>query len=107
MPANCRQDEWSHDCRAGCMLITMATARTWVNPDNGTSLSFEQLLDFLRTEAERLVAEFGGAIRLLVKGLDLRPRLPKPAAAKKKASSIKRAKNSAAAASKAMAGKDS
>jgi hypothetical protein len=65
------------------MLITIATDRGWYHPDTHARLNFVQLIDFLKTEAERLVEEFGGAIRLLVKGLDLRSRLPLSSANKK------------------------
>ena len=62
-------------CRAGCLLITVASERKWQHPTTGALIDFEELIDFLHIEAAELVEEYGGAIRLLVKSLDLRPRI--------------------------------
>lgn len=62
-------------CRAGCLLITAASEKLWKYPDTPVLMDFDQLIDFLNLEAAKLMVEYGGAIRLLVKGLDLRPRI--------------------------------
>jgi hypothetical protein len=62
-------------CRAGCLLVTIASGKRWHHPDTAASMSFEELIAYLEVEATKLVEEYGGAIRLLVKGLDLRPRI--------------------------------
>ncbi len=67
----------AEDCRAGCMLITVATNRHWQHPETNKQMTFDELITFLCEEAEKIVQEFGGSIRLMVKGLDLRPRLKK------------------------------
>lgn len=67
----------AEDCRAGCMLITVATDRNWQHPETKERMGFGELITFLCEEAEKIVQEFGGSIRLMVKGLDLRPRLKK------------------------------
>ncbi len=63
------------ECRAGCLLITLATDRTWSHPESGQSLAFKALIDWLNSEAQKIVVRAAGEIRLYVKGLDLRPRL--------------------------------
>ncbi len=67
----------AEDCRAGCMLITVATDRHWQHPETNERMGFDELITLLCEEAEKIVQEFGGSIRLMVKGLDLRPRLKK------------------------------
>jgi hypothetical protein len=62
-------------CRAGCLLVTVASDRQWAHPETGRLMSFEELIAYLNAEAAKLVKELGGAIRLFVKGLDLRRRL--------------------------------
>ncbi len=63
------------ECRAGCLLVTIAKDRKWQHPKTGKSLDFEALIALLSEEAERLSEELGGAAKLMAKGLDLRPRL--------------------------------
>lgn len=63
------------ECSAGCLLITIAKSREWDHPQTGERISFETLIAVLNGEAERLSRELGGAAKLMVKGLDLRPRL--------------------------------
>jgi hypothetical protein len=62
-------------------------------------LGFDGLIAMLNKEAQRLVADLGGAVRLLVKGLDLRPRLltekAKRASEAKPRKRLKRAKPNA------------
>jgi hypothetical protein len=63
------------ECRAGCLLVTIARERDWDHPMTGERISFEQLIFILNEEAERLSQELGGEANLMAKGLDLRPRL--------------------------------
>jgi hypothetical protein len=62
------------ECRAGCLLVTIARERKWDHPITGERIGFEQLMVVLNEEAERLSREIGG-VSLMAKGLDLRPRL--------------------------------
>jgi hypothetical protein len=62
-------------CRVGCLLVTIPSDRHWVHPDTGERLDLAALIKMLNEEAERLVKKSGNTIRLMVKGLDLRPRL--------------------------------
>ena len=63
------------ECRAGCLLVTIAKDRKWDHPKTGERISFEELMIVLNEEAERLSKELGGTAKLMAKGLDLRPRL--------------------------------
>jgi hypothetical protein len=63
------------ECRAGCLLVTIAKDRKWEHPKTGKRLDFEALIALLNEEAERLSEELGGAAKLMAKGLDLRARL--------------------------------
>lgn len=63
------------ECRAGCLLVTIAKDRKWKHPKTGKSLDFKDLIALLSEEAKRLSAELGGTAKLMAKGLDLRPRL--------------------------------
>lgn len=63
------------DCRAGCLVVTIRSDKTWTHPENRTRLELNGLIAMLNEEASRLTAELGGSIRLMAKGLDLRPRL--------------------------------
>ena len=63
------------ECRAGCLLVTIASDREWDHPKTGKRIGFEELMSVLNDEAERLSKELGGAAKLMAKGLDLRPRL--------------------------------
>jgi hypothetical protein len=71
-------------CRSGCLLISVATDRTWHHPDTAQQITFGELIALLNAEAEKIVLEMGGEIRLLAKGLDLRPRLPREKGAKRR-----------------------
>ncbi|MEQ8260276.1 MAG: ATP-binding protein [Alcanivorax sp.] len=62
--------------RAGCLLITVNSSRFWKDPDTGARLDLQGLMVVLKAEANRIEEEMGGAVRLMVRGLDLRPRLP-------------------------------
>lgn len=61
--------------RAGCLLVTVAGDRSWQNPDAGAPLDITGLQAMLDEEAERIVAQMGGQLRLMARVLDLRPRL--------------------------------
>jgi hypothetical protein len=63
------------ECRAGCLLVTIAKDRKWDHPKTGKRLDFEALIALLNEKAERLSEELGGVAKLMAKGLDLRPRL--------------------------------
>jgi len=63
------------ECRAGCLLVTVAKDRKWGHPKMSKRIDFEELIALLNDEAERLSKELGGAAKLMAKGLDLRARL--------------------------------
>ena len=63
------------ECRAGCLLVTIAKDREWEHPKTGKRIGFEELMAVLNEEAERLSKELGGTAKLMAKGLDLRARL--------------------------------
>lgn len=65
----------SDECKAGCLLVSVATDRKWEHPDTGETLDLGGLIAMLNEEAERLAADLGSQIRVLAKGLDLRARL--------------------------------
>jgi hypothetical protein len=64
-------------CKAGILVVTIAKEREWEHPKTGVRINFDELIAVLAEEAERLSKETGGAAKLSVKGLDLRPRLAK------------------------------
>jgi hypothetical protein len=78
----------AEDCRAGCLVVTIRSNKTWTHPETRTRLDLGGLIAMLNEEASRLTAELGGSIRLMAKGLDLRPRLKteRAATAKRKKS---------------------
>lgn len=98
------------DCRAGCLVVTVRSGKTWTHPRSGTRLDLNGLIAMLNEEASRLAAKLGGSIRLMAKGIDLRPRLqterattrkpgrttPKKSAAKKRGATKKAAAKKAA-----------
>ncbi len=63
------------ECRAGCLLVTIAKDRGWAHPKTGIRIGFEELMIVLNEEADRISKELGGTAKLMAKGLDLRPRL--------------------------------
>ncbi|CAN5585018.1 hypothetical protein BH10PSE14_BH10PSE14_40570 [soil metagenome] len=65
----------SEECRAGCLLITIRGERTWHHPNTNQAITFEELIEMLNLEAAQIMAEMGGSLRLMARGLDLRPRL--------------------------------
>lgn len=74
----------AEDCRSGCLLITIASDKTWPHSDTNKTLDFAGLIAMLNEEANRLSLKLGGSVRLMAKGLDLRPRLLTERAAKQK-----------------------
>lgn len=65
----------SEECRAGCLMITIASDKNWKKPEDGKKMDFAQLIEWLNDEAMRLVEKLGYGMQLKVKGVDLRPRL--------------------------------
>jgi hypothetical protein len=61
--------------RSGCLVISVATNRTWLHPETQQKMGLNDLIEFLNVEARKLEAETGGSVRLMAKGFDLRPRL--------------------------------
>ncbi|MBJ6718832.1 ATP-binding protein [Bacillus sp. PR5] len=80
----------AENSRAGCLLITIKSPRTWLHPDTGTVLDLAGLTNMLNEEANRIEQEMGGSLRLTARGLDLQPRLSteraKPRGRQRKAS---------------------
>ncbi|MCM2435841.1 NACHT domain-containing protein [Agrobacterium rosae] len=65
----------SENSRSGCLLITLSSARRWQHPDTGEALALDGLIELLNEEAKRVEKELGGSLRLIVRGLNLNPRL--------------------------------
>lgn len=65
----------AESCRSGCLLVTVSSDRAWEHPDNGKLICIDELRTLLDAEASRVVSSMGNSLRLLVKVLDLRPRL--------------------------------
>jgi hypothetical protein len=63
------------ECRAGCLLVTIAKERNWDHPETGKQINFGQLMRVLNEECERLSLKLGGEVKLMAKGLNLCPRL--------------------------------
>ena len=63
------------DRRAGCLLVTRTTKTGWQHPETGATLDFASLIAMLQDEADQMVAALPGQLHLLVRGLDLAPRL--------------------------------
>lgn len=68
--------------RSGCLLVALAKERTWKHPDGKEKIDVLGLMSLLRDEAKRVEEKMGGAARLSVHLLDLRPRLPRENARK-------------------------
>jgi hypothetical protein len=88
--------------RAGCLVVTIRSDKTWSHPDTRKRLDFPDLIAMLNEESNRLSQELGGTTRLAAKGLDLRPRLrtERKTSAKEKSSREAKAKPKRAKASK-------
>lgn len=65
----------SEECRAGCLYVSVNSDRKWRHPDTNKTIDLNGLIAMLNDEAKRLEIEMGGSVRLMAKGLDLRPRL--------------------------------
>lgn len=63
--------------RSGCLLITIAKNRGWEHPDTGQHIDLAELKMLLDQEAKCVEEAMGNSVSLIVKILDLRPRLPK------------------------------
>lgn len=61
--------------RSGCLIVSVASDRAWQHPETRQTMGLDDLIAFLNLEARMLEAETGGGVRLMAKGLDLRPRL--------------------------------
>ena len=61
------------DCKAGCLLITIAKDRTWEHPETRASLEFSDMIALLSKRAAEIAEELGHAARIGVVGIDLRP----------------------------------
>ena len=61
--------------RSGSLVITLSKDRRWEHPDTGASIGFTELLALLHEEAASIEKKLGGALRINVYGLDLRPHL--------------------------------
>ncbi len=60
--------------RSGCLLLTLAKHdRKWKHPDHRTSMGPEELMLFLRNEAQHVEDTMSGSLRLHIHLLDLRP----------------------------------
>jgi hypothetical protein len=61
-----------HDnCRAGCLLITMAETREWQHPETGSRVSFRAVIEMLRARSQALMSELNFALKIDVVGVDL------------------------------------
>ena len=74
--------------KSGCLLITLAKKDRWKHPDSRIYIHSEELESLLREEAERVEEKLGGAVKLLIHLLDLRPRLPIQKTRKKNKSAL-------------------
>lgn len=62
--------------RSGCLMFSISKDRMWEHPDNGTRIGLDELINLLRDEAQKIETSLGGTLRLHIRVLDLRPRLP-------------------------------
>jgi hypothetical protein len=65
----------AEECRAGCLVVTISTNKTWLHPKTRKRMNFNGLISLLKEEAAQMASSLSGAARLMVKGIDLRPRL--------------------------------
>jgi hypothetical protein len=61
--------------RAGCLLITVSSDRSWQHPVDKHRMDLGGLLEYLNAEAKCLTHTMLGEVFLIVKAIDLRPRL--------------------------------
>lgn len=62
-------------CKTGCLMVTVASSRQWEHPDTGARMDLGELRAMLEEEADQIMEEVGHEVRILVKILDLRPRI--------------------------------
>jgi hypothetical protein len=62
-------------CKIGCLMVTIASSRQWGHPESGARIDLEQLRTMLEEEADQIMEAMGHDVRILVKILDLTPRL--------------------------------
>ncbi len=59
------------DCKAGCLLVTMAKPRGWEHPETGAKIALPDVVTLLNVRAEEIAASCFHQIRLKVLGIDL------------------------------------
>lgn len=59
--------------RCGVLVVTNHGSRSWRHPDTKRSMNFEQLVDLLRTVANRKVTNLSGEITVSVSGINAAP----------------------------------
>lgn len=69
-------------CKAGCLMVTVASSRKWQHPDTNAKIDLHELRTLLEEEATKIMDEVSHKVRILVKVLDLRPRLDTESASK-------------------------
>lgn len=67
----------AEDSKSGCLLVTIATDRQWEEPDTKELINLDQLRVLLEQKAREIEENMGRTISLVVKILDLKPRLTK------------------------------
>lgn len=60
--------------RVGCLLISNATNKFWIDPDTGERVEFNEVIARLDREAKTLAANLGYGAFVAVRGLNLHPR---------------------------------
>jgi hypothetical protein len=70
--------------RVGCLLVTVNSGKHWDHPDTGASLDINGLRRMLEEQTRQVIEESGWSLKIAVKVLDLRPRLPTEKMLKKK-----------------------
>lgn len=65
----------AESCRSGCLMITVSKKKSWKHPVTAVPIGIHELRTLLEVEAETIMDEMGREVRLLVKVLDLQPRL--------------------------------
>ena len=59
------------NCRAGCLILTLAKPRRWRHPRANTLLDFRQAIDYLNGIAAAMERDLSHSCRLTVVGIDL------------------------------------
>jgi hypothetical protein len=60
--------------RVGCLLVTVASTRTWQHPESGAALDPVALQSLLEETAAAVADRMGHSVRLIARVLDLRPK---------------------------------